>query len=147
MPRPELDASLVELVASQTGSARVRIVGRSMRPLLRAGMVVEVEPLAEPPRIGDILVFRGSQRLVAHRLVASNDATYITCGDAFPERAEFVPAPRVAGRVEKVWSREGEGARRVDGRVFRLAGAIFARTRTLRAFLRRARNAGDLWAT
>src|SRR5450755_2324122 len=66
---PTVTAELVELVSQRTRRARVTITGTSMHPLLRAGMVVDIEPLTEPPRIGDILVFQSQSGLVAHRLV------------------------------------------------------------------------------
>jgi hypothetical protein len=65
----ERSAQLVELVAQRARRARVTITGASMEPLLRAGMVVDIEPISAPPRIGDILVFRSQTGLVAHRLI------------------------------------------------------------------------------
>ena len=87
---PARDAQLVELVAQRTRRARVQITGTSMQPLLRAGMVVDIEPLTQPPRVGDIVVFKSRTGLVAHRLVG---------GERFgfgPDGA-LTARPRVAG--------------------------------------------------
>jgi len=147
-----LDAGLVELVAQTTRRARVAITGTSMEPFLRTGMVVDIEPLAEPPKIGDILVFRSPSGLIAHRLVEGerlrlgsgsafvtdrlldeSSATFLTCGDAHPERPEVVPRRLVVGRVSAVWSSAHADATRVDDARSVRRGAALARTRVLRS--------------
>jgi hypothetical protein len=153
MPRSAaLDAGLVELVAQATRRARVTISGTSMEPFLRTGMVVDIEPLAEPPQIGDILVFRSQSGLIAHRLVGGerlrlgshtalitdrlvdeSRATFVTCGDAHPERPEVVSRQLVVGRVCAVWSGADADATRVDDVRFVRRGAMLARTRALRS--------------
>jgi hypothetical protein len=146
----ETAAELVGLIARRSGRARLTISGTSMEPLLRAGMVIDVEPLVEDPCIGDILVFLAQGALVAHRLVGGelfahdsgiagarllrgNSASYRTAGDAFPEREEIVPAGKVIGRVVAVWAGPAPDAQRIDGALFRGRGRLYARTRHLRA--------------
>jgi hypothetical protein len=139
---PAQSAELVSLVAHETRRARVTITGGSMRPLLRAGMVVEVEPLSCAPRAGDILLFRSRTGLVAHRFLraehtrsAPDGAAFITAGDAHPDRPEVVPADLVVGRVSAVWASAAPNARRVDGALYRRLGRLIARTRRQRSAL------------
>jgi hypothetical protein len=148
---PAVTAQLVELVSQRTRRARVTITGTSMRPLLRAGMVVDIEPLTEIPHVGDILVFQSRNGLVAHRLVGGEilrrsalDAVvadrlldgktcgFTTSGDARPDRTEFVPPHLVVGRVSAVWANAEPDAQRIDDDGYRRLGSLLARTRVLR---------------
>jgi len=129
-------AELVALVTQATGKARLQLYGHSMRPLLRAGMVVEIEPLERGVRRGDILVYRTPSGLVAHRLLRAGSEECLICGDAQPERLEVVPMKTVLGCVRAIWASDAAGAPRVDGPVFRLAGRVLAQTRPLRALWR-----------
>jgi len=153
-----LTAELVGLVSQRARRARVTLTGTSMEPLLRAGMAVDVTPLIEPPRIGDVLVFKSQNGLVAHRLVSGESlvfraysgivarrlfddatSTFVTCGDAYPDRAELVPSHLVVGRVTAVWTSAEPDAQRVDDARYYRLGRFFARTRPLRSFLGKAR--------
>jgi len=132
-----LGGDIVQFVTETTGRSKVSIVGKSMWPLLRAGMVVEVENISAELKIGDIVVYKHASRLVAHRLIARVGTTgLITAGDAYPENREWLGRLDVIGRVSAVWSNATPKARRVDGPMFRLAGAILARTRSFRATCR-----------
>ena len=135
---PAQSAELVELVSQRSRRARVQIAGPSMRPLLRAGMVVDIEPLAGPPRIGEILVFKSLSGLVAHRLVAPRNidettSAYVTAGDAHPDLTEVVMPHLVVGRVTAVWSSAEPDARRIDDPLHKRLGTLFARTRRWRS--------------
>ncbi len=153
-------AELVALVATRRGRARLTIAGKSMEPLLRAGMVIDVEPLTDDPRVGDILVFVTKSGLVAHRLIGGerfafgagvrgtrvwrgNAAvrTFVTAGDAFPDREEIVPASSVVGRVAAVWAGPQAGAARLDDARFRRRGRWYVRSRPLRTAVSRVRGA------
>jgi hypothetical protein len=159
---PALCAELVELVSERTRRARVVITGTSMQPLLRKGMVVDIEPLTSPPRIGDILVFKSQSGLVAHRLVGGEllklgshntvfanrlrngeSGEFITSGDAHPGRTEAVPPRLVVGRVCAVWTSGERDAQRVDTRRYAELGRLFARTRAVRSWVARARAYGS----
>ena len=149
---PAHRAELVALVAGSTRRARVAITGRSMRPFLRAGMVIDVEPLEGQPCIGDILVFRGQRGLVAHRLVGLATApaetegfVYVTCGDAQPGQPELVAPRNIIGRVAAVWTGDDVHARRVDGYLFRQAGTFVARARKARSFVWKVRDYVWFW--
>src|SRR5450631_2673976 len=139
---PAQSAELVKLVSNRTGRARLAITGRSMRPLLQAGMVVDVEPLIEAPRVGDVLVFKSRAGLVAHRFVSGQltfrderSLMFITAGDAHPDRLEAVSPRLVVGRVAAVWSSASSDARRIDGPRYNWLGAWMSRTRKLRSFV------------
>lgn len=155
---PALGAEAVEIVARRTGHARVTIAGVSMQPLLRAGMVVDIEPLIAAPRIGDILVFKSRTGLIAHRLVGGESLAFrahsgivarvpreerirgfITSGDAYPDRAETVPPRLVVGRVTAVWTGTEPDARRIDDARYRLIGIAFARSCAVRSLAGKVR--------
>jgi hypothetical protein len=159
---PALCAELVELVSERTRRARVVVTGTSMQPLLREGMVVDIEPLTTPPRIGDILVFKSQSGLVAHRLVGGEllklgshntvfanrlrngeSGGFVTSGDAHPSRTEAVPPRLVVGRVGAVWTSGERDAQRVDTRYYERLGVLFARTRAARALFAKTRAYGS----
>jgi hypothetical protein len=158
-----LGGELADLVAKKSGRVRLAISGTSMRPLLQAGMVIDVVPLTARPRTGDILVFKTRKGLVAHRLVGGESLSYraagklvadrdalpsrrelITCGDAHPDRTESVPPAQVVGRVTAVWSSGAADARRVDGARYHMLGILLTRTRRLRALAGKVRGVAAL---
>lgn len=143
---PAIQLELARTVTESGGSVRLAMRGRSMLPLLHEPYVLHVSPLARPPRIGDIVVFRESGRHVVHRVVRLDDGRIRTSGDAQPDRFESVRPEDILGRVDSVWTGRAPQARRVDGPAFRLRGAYYARMYPVRrtvacAFdlLRRAR--------
>ena len=87
--------------------------GVSMAPLIRGGCVLLVEQAAlEDLRLGDILVYRDRDLLVAHRLVArrrrQGSLCLLTKGDAFSWRfREEIDPEQVLGRVTVVRGRRG----------------------------------------
>jgi hypothetical protein len=81
----------------------VPVTGHSMRPLLRPGDVLVVQPGPAACRPGDLIVFWQQGRLVAHRLLRleqpGGDAHFITGGDnALAADPPVAPAD-VLGRV------------------------------------------------
>jgi signal peptidase I len=86
------------------GFARLRVRGRSMRPWLRGGEVVELRrtTLAEVRR-GDVVAFARGGGLFVHRVIgkshAENGALLITKGDAFPDADAPVNEEELLGRV------------------------------------------------
>ena len=141
----------VARVAVERGRvAHLALRGRSMLPLLREPMMLEVRALRRPARIGDVLVFRAGDTYVAHRVVGRAGASYLTSGDAQPGVVERVAPADLLGRVEAVWSDPSRDAVRVDSPVHRLRGLLYARARIPRrivwavaARLRRFRRAKE----
>jgi len=132
-----LGVELAAFAAEASGRCRVKIVGRSMRPLIRHGMIAELHPPGSKPKIGEILVFRSAGGLRAHRVVSHvADSIYVTCGDACPEYPEVIVHADVVGRVASLWSEDASGKRRIDGPLLHVAGNFLARTRPVRAALR-----------
>ena len=64
----ERDDAILRLRARS--GTRLIVRGNSMLPLLRDGMVLEVGAYDGSARIGDVVIFRDRQKLVAHRIVA-----------------------------------------------------------------------------
>jgi hypothetical protein len=132
-----LGIELAAFASEASGRCRVTIVGRSMRPLIRHGMIAEVQRLDRKPNVGEIVVFRSAAGLLAHRVVAHvAESTYVTCGDACPEFPEVIVHSDILGRATSLWLDDGQGKRRVDGPMLHLAGNFLARTRFARAGLR-----------
>ncbi len=106
--------------------ARFRAEGGSMHPSIRAGEAVVVEPVAPTEvRAGDVLLYRGEQRLTAHRVVGIDRATeaapvFTLRGDAAGLPEERVESGQILGRVVEA-ERRGWGERLVQ-RVRRSAG-------------------------
>ncbi len=131
------DEIAVELAAFATdvkGSARLRVVGTSMLPLLPPGTVVEIEPLPSKLNVGDVLVFRAGKSLLVHRVVALRGESGVqTCGDAIPENPEHVAYRDVVGRVRSVWAGDGTTSRKLRAPTHPLVAYLIARTRSVRA--------------
>ncbi len=78
--------------------------GVSMYPFVRDGDLVTVAPLrARGPREGDVVAVRGREdRLIVHRLVATECGEYETRGDNCPESDGRVSGDAVLGIVTRV---------------------------------------------
>ncbi len=73
-----------------------------MKPLLRPGTTVEIEPFSRDPRVGDIVAYPSSRGLVVHRVWARLGDWIVTKGDAFLVVDSAVPRERVVGLVTRV---------------------------------------------
>jgi signal peptidase I len=127
--RATATALIAEAVRTR-GSARFRVQGGSMRPLVRGGDVLEVRRAELATlRTGDIAVFARAGGLFAHRVIGraqrGGEAVLITKGDAFPEPDAPVCAEELLGRVAVVL----RGPRRMalDSAGRRAAGKLVAR--------------------
>lgn len=118
-------------------SAHAVMRGTSMRPLLQEGMLLEVAPPRRFTR-GQIAVFKAGERLVAHRLLRARNSTIVCCGDAHPDRLDYVSAADVVGVVRAVYRSDGLRMRRIDSVLFWLRGLAFAYLQPLRALFERA---------
>jgi hypothetical protein len=131
---------VIARVATESGR-RVRFAmrGRSMLPLLREPMILDVAPLAGRPSVGDVIVFAWGDVQAAHRVIGYDEGRYVASGDAQPEVREHVGPSAVLGRVESVWENDSPSARRVDTGLHRLRGQWFARAHPMRRQAARAR--------
>jgi Uncharacterised nucleotidyltransferase len=136
--RPDTQAQLVRTALAAGRPARIAMRGTSMLPLLHEPMVLELDRFRGSARVGEIVVFRTNDRLVAHRVVGRRGDALLCAGDAQPGRLEVIDRNDVVGAVAAVWSSPASDARRIDGALLRVLGIACARTRPLRAFLRRA---------
>jgi signal peptidase I len=96
--------------AASTVSSLPMLSG-SMAPYLSPGDLLQVVPIdSAKAHIGDIIVFRESRKLVAHRLIFAfrvfSFALYIEKGDANPMPTMILPG-QIVGRVELA-RREGK---------------------------------------
>jgi signal peptidase I len=90
---------------------RMETVGGSMLPALRGGDIIVVRPAgAADVTIGDVVVFRQVDTLVAHRLVGKSGVNgrtiLVTKGDLLPHADQPLPADKVLGKVVAI-QREG----------------------------------------
>lgn len=98
--------AVVAGVLNSGSAVRLRVVGKSMRPTIQDGDLIEVRPFKpEALRIGDVVLFRASEaRLLAHRIVQISDRqgnieSIMTKGDTFQEPDPRITPSQVLGRV------------------------------------------------
>ena len=118
---------------SAAGGARLAMRGVSMEPLLREGMVLRVGQYSGPARIGDVVIFRGADKLIAHRVIAVTAAGVKTSGDAQPHIVEEVAHRDVLAKVQAVYASDAPDAPRIDGRAFGLHAQYYSQCHRLRA--------------
>lgn len=137
----ERDPALIKLLSTGGMRPRVAMRGKSMLPLLREGMVLELAAFDRATvRVGGLVVFRQGSRIIAHRVVATfADGTVRTSGDAQPWIYENVAAIDVLATIAAVYEDDGPSARRIDDAGFRRRGELYARLRSFRIALLRPR--------
>lgn len=123
----------VRLLTGSDAAPRVGMQGRSMRPLLRSPMVLELRRRDVPDRVGDIIVFERDGKLVAHRVTSVRAGRLQTCGDACPWQPEYPAPDSIVGRVAAVYECDHPAAARIDDELFNMRGRWKARLRGLRA--------------
>ncbi|TAM56162.1 hypothetical protein EPN52_15045 [bacterium] len=96
-PVPWLDR-IVRLAAPRAAFT-VTLFGCSMRPALREGDRLIVEPLQCRPHVGDVVVFPYAGRMLAHRVIACAARALITAGDASSGQRERIALEDVVGVV------------------------------------------------
>ncbi|MGD1081571.1 MAG: signal peptidase I [Candidatus Sulfotelmatobacter sp.] len=104
-----LDRAIASILDVWRGSGKiscVKISTGSMEPFIRPGAIVVVDHSTKDFRIGDIVVFRNSDHMTAHRIVAVNEGhsgiIFQTRGDNTADRSESVPEALVMGKVIEV---------------------------------------------
>jgi hypothetical protein len=93
-------ARIAESLLRSGWTLRLRATGRSMKPLLREGCLLRIEPSSGPPRRGDIVAFRAAgDRLVIHRVLECDGNGIWTKGDASARRDDRIVQSQILGRV------------------------------------------------
>jgi hypothetical protein len=93
----------VEEALQRRGRTVVRIQGRSMYPILRHGMCVEVQPTTyDELRIGDLVVFTDGRGIVCHRLLKKSNQLCTLKGDTNLWADPPVVWSQVLGRVTRI---------------------------------------------
>jgi Peptidase family C25 len=117
---------------------RFRAEGASMRPTIRGGEKITVEPVSEV-KLGDIALFRAERGLIAHRVVGIQKGigkapVFLTRGEAGGSYEEAVQEQQILGKVVAV-ERNGHS---ID------LGGRWAKIRcSTRSFARLARHWGE----
>lgn len=119
---------------SQGRQISIQVTGTSMVPFLRHGKDwVLVEPLAEEPQVGQILLFRVGDRLLLHRLRRKRQGHYIMNGDGRSSCEEIAPE-QVEAVVTAVIRQSGRTLA-CDGLLFRVLSVLWWPTRPVRPLL------------
>jgi signal peptidase I len=113
-------AELVADVLARFGRVRFRALGTSMAPTIQSGDVLDVRRCStDELRVGDIVLVRGPNGFLAHRLVArygsGDGTTIVTRGDAHWQNDSPIATAGVLGRVAGVSTAAREGSAPVRG--------------------------------
>jgi hypothetical protein len=79
-------------------SMRLRPLGGSMAPCLRAGDIVHICP-GKSCQVGDIILWQQGDGLFLHRVVAKKNACVITKGDSLGSQDKPVRKEQILGRA------------------------------------------------
>ena len=130
--RPGLFVDLAAELLSRGHRVRFRAPGTSMRPAILDGDAITVEPVRPLKiRADDVLLYRGEQRVFAHRVVGvawegEAGAVFALRGDVAGSADERVGSGQILGRVIAV-ERRNRAARLFEAarlRARRLAGLM-----------------------
>ena len=126
-------ANLAREVMRHGQSFRFRAQGISMRPFIRSGDLLTVQPLGggESPRLGDVILYQAEgDRLIAHRVVGGSGASLVARGRISGYRADEttlrVRGDRLWAPLERVRPAQLLGqvvAIERNARLYRLTGA------------------------
>ncbi|MGB5684191.1 MAG: hypothetical protein WBM35_00145 [Candidatus Electrothrix sp.] len=106
--RDEGALDLIRSLLKQGVSVRIRVSGNSMQPFLNGGEIIEIaSPAVQPPKIGDIVLFRDRQgNPLVHRLLRRryyNGVLHLQAkGDARTGFDSPVPVDQVLGVVRRI---------------------------------------------
>ncbi len=130
----ERKIAALQILMNDRRRTRVAMRGSSMLPSLHEPMVLD---LVAPHdiRLGDVVVFRQDNVLVAHRVVACRGQHLLTSGDAQPDVVEQIGKHEAIGRVSTVWMDASPGAQRIDGTIHRLRSFALAYFHPIRSML------------
>lgn len=128
-PAAELYALGRDLVGSGA-SLRFEVRGWSMYPFIRNGDVIEVAPvLIDKTCVGDVVLFRCGERLLAHRVVGQlldgQSVRLRVRGDRFLNEDPPIAEPDLLGQVRLVY--RNRRLIRLDRGLNRYLGSLVAR--------------------
>ena len=129
------NSAVIDLLSDTIGtgqSVRIRARGGSMRPLVPDGSVVELAPVTEPLRVGDIVAARVNGRFVIHRVV-SLGAMVTLRGDATLANDPMVHPDDIIA-IGRTVTTPGGWKMRIDTPPARLAGRLLSRFVTHRSY-------------
>jgi hypothetical protein len=123
--KPDRFADLCHGLLASGMAVRFRVRGSSMRPAIRDGDLLTVEPISRRVARGEVVVFVSGTRIVAHRVLDEDTAGQLICrGDYWPCKPEAVPRAAVLGTVVGVGSRGAPPWRGTQ--LARLAGRLWS---------------------
>jgi len=98
MPEPVLEA-IWTLWSRMGRQPRMRMVTGSMQPLIQVGDQLLIEPLPKNIHLGDVVIYRHRDQLIAHRLVSIEGERFILKGDNVHHFDPPLPREKIIGRV------------------------------------------------
>ena len=103
MTEERSQSAVFELIARDLvgsgASFRFCARGRSMSPTIQDGDVLQVEPILNSPKLGDIVLFFREGRFTAHRIVGRIASNFVTRGDAGMETDGAIGREDILGKV------------------------------------------------
>jgi hypothetical protein len=123
-------SELCNRILSQGRHLRFQARGYCMRPFIRDGDVLEVEPASGwEVRVGDVMLYRSSEgKIVVHRVVkrySGERVVLLAKGDSVPGLGQRICADQVLGKVAAIERRQRRI--RFDSALRRLMGVFYAK--------------------
>lgn len=116
---------LIIRMSFETGSTiRIKITGLSMWPLVGSGAMLGIRPDRREIKKGDIILFRLSERMIAHRVINTSPNIFTTKGDASIFFDPHVQLRDIIGRA--VFIENGGRRTNIDTGIWRLLNCILA---------------------
>ena len=95
--------ALVEESIAQDHNVTIMVIGQSMAPIIRGGRdSVELMPIKEPLKKGDIIFFRYQERFILHRIISIEDDIIRARGDSIIDKFETIKKANVVAKVKYI---------------------------------------------
>lgn len=105
----QLMLALVEESIARNQNVTIKVIGQSMAPIIRGGKdSVELIPIKEPLKKGDIIFFRYQERFILHRIISIEEEIIRARGDSIIDKFETIKREDVVAKVNYIIKSNGK---------------------------------------